>query len=128
VFGAEKPISWAKPAHFDFFTIHFTVWSHLRSTDGDALCNLNTCLWDIFEWSIIAPWFCREIIQACRSNKKALLNPLRVKTNTRSRKRHWEYENTLKLLEEIKWWLIWQVYHWFHCLLHRLSSHSYHVD
>ncbi len=44
VFGAEKPISWAKPAHFDFFTIHFTVWSHLRSTDGDALCNLNTCL------------------------------------------------------------------------------------
>jgi hypothetical protein len=24
-FGAEKPISWAKPAHYDFFTINFTV-------------------------------------------------------------------------------------------------------
>jgi len=24
-FGAEKPISWAKPAHFDFFTINFTA-------------------------------------------------------------------------------------------------------
>ncbi len=36
-FGAEKPISWAKPAHFDFFTINFTVWSHILSTGGDAL-------------------------------------------------------------------------------------------
>jgi hypothetical protein len=26
-FGAEKPIFWAKPAHFDFFTIHFNVES-----------------------------------------------------------------------------------------------------
>jgi hypothetical protein len=34
----KKPISWAKPAHFDFFTINFTVWSHiLMSTGGDAL-------------------------------------------------------------------------------------------
>ncbi len=36
-FGAEKPISWAKPAHFDFFPINFTVWSHVLSTVGDAL-------------------------------------------------------------------------------------------
>jgi hypothetical protein len=36
-FGAEKPISWAKPAHFDFFAINFTVWSHILSTVGDAL-------------------------------------------------------------------------------------------
>jgi len=28
-FGAEKPIFWAKPAPFDFFTINFTVWSHI---------------------------------------------------------------------------------------------------
>jgi hypothetical protein len=35
-FGAEKPISWAKPAHFNFFTIKFTVWSHILSTGGDA--------------------------------------------------------------------------------------------
>jgi hypothetical protein len=25
-FGAGKPISWAKPAHFDLFAINFTVW------------------------------------------------------------------------------------------------------
>jgi hypothetical protein len=37
IFGAEKPISWAKPAHYDFFTIKFTVWSHILSTGGDAL-------------------------------------------------------------------------------------------
>jgi hypothetical protein len=36
-FGAEKPISWAKPAHFDFFTINFIVWSHILSTGGDAI-------------------------------------------------------------------------------------------
>jgi hypothetical protein len=36
-FGAEKSISWAKPAHFDFFTINFTVWSHIPSTGGNAL-------------------------------------------------------------------------------------------
>jgi hypothetical protein len=39
-FGAEKPISWAKPSHFDFFTINFTVWSHILSTIRDALCTL----------------------------------------------------------------------------------------
>jgi hypothetical protein len=27
----------AKPTHFDFFTINFTVWSHILSTGGDAL-------------------------------------------------------------------------------------------
>jgi hypothetical protein len=26
-----------KPACFDFFTINFTVWSHILSTGGDAL-------------------------------------------------------------------------------------------
>ncbi len=36
-FGAEKPISWTKLAHFDFFQINFTVWSHILSTVGDAL-------------------------------------------------------------------------------------------
>jgi hypothetical protein len=36
-FGAEKPISWAKPAHYDFFTINFTVWSQILSTSGNAL-------------------------------------------------------------------------------------------
>jgi hypothetical protein len=37
-FGAEKPISRAKPpAHFDIFAIIFTVWSHILSTDGNAL-------------------------------------------------------------------------------------------
>jgi hypothetical protein len=34
-FGERKPISSAKPAHFDIFTINFTVWSHIRSTGGD---------------------------------------------------------------------------------------------
>jgi len=27
----------AKLAHFDYFTINFTVWSHILSTVGDAL-------------------------------------------------------------------------------------------
>jgi len=36
-FGAKKPISWGKPAHFDFFAINFTDWSHILSTGGDAL-------------------------------------------------------------------------------------------
>ncbi len=39
-FGAEKPISWGKPAHFDFFTINFTVWRHILSTSGDDLTTL----------------------------------------------------------------------------------------
>jgi hypothetical protein len=36
-FGVEEPISWAKPAHFGFFAINFTVWSHILSIGGDAL-------------------------------------------------------------------------------------------
>jgi hypothetical protein len=28
-FGAEKPISWAKRTHFDFFAMNFTIWSHM---------------------------------------------------------------------------------------------------
>ncbi len=36
-FYAEKPISWAKPAHFDFVAINFTVCSHIQSAVGDAL-------------------------------------------------------------------------------------------
>ncbi len=35
-FEAEKPISWAKPAHFDCFAINFTVWSHVLSAVGSA--------------------------------------------------------------------------------------------
>jgi hypothetical protein len=36
-FGAEKRISWTKPALFNFLTIKFTIWSHILSTGGDAL-------------------------------------------------------------------------------------------
>jgi hypothetical protein len=36
-FDAEKPISWAKPAHFDFFAISYTVWSHIQSVVRGAL-------------------------------------------------------------------------------------------
>jgi hypothetical protein len=36
-FGAEKPISRAKPAHFDFFAINCTVWSQILTTGGDVL-------------------------------------------------------------------------------------------
>jgi hypothetical protein len=46
-FSAEKPISWAKPAHFDLFTINCTVWSHILSTGGDAVSTQyqpNTCI------------------------------------------------------------------------------------
>jgi len=46
-FGAEKSISGAKLAHFDLFTINFTVWSHMLSIIGDALKSYNgsTCTW-----------------------------------------------------------------------------------
>jgi hypothetical protein len=33
----EKPLSWAKLAHFDVFKINSTVWSHILSTGEDAL-------------------------------------------------------------------------------------------
>ncbi len=46
-FPAEKPISWAKPAHFDFFIINCTVWSHILSTSGDALSDP---LWVLLFW------------------------------------------------------------------------------
>ncbi len=36
-FGAEKLISWAKPAHIDCFAINFTVKSYILSTGGDAV-------------------------------------------------------------------------------------------
>jgi hypothetical protein len=39
-FGAGKPISSAKPAHFDSLSINFPVWSHILSTIGDALSTL----------------------------------------------------------------------------------------
>jgi hypothetical protein len=42
-FGAEKPISWAKAAHFDFFPINFSAWCHILNTVGDALRTL--CIW-----------------------------------------------------------------------------------
>jgi hypothetical protein len=35
-FGVEKPISWAQPAHFNFFWVTFTVWTHILNTFGDA--------------------------------------------------------------------------------------------
>jgi hypothetical protein len=40
-FDAEKPISWAKLAYFDFAAIKFTIWSHTLSTSGDALSSMN---------------------------------------------------------------------------------------
>jgi hypothetical protein len=40
-FGAEKPISWAE--HVDFFTINFTVWSHILSTGEDG--QLDHLIW-----------------------------------------------------------------------------------
>jgi hypothetical protein len=54
-FGAEKPISWAKSAHFEFFTINFAVWSHILSTGGDAL-RLHTPLWNLPSTSHCAWW------------------------------------------------------------------------
>jgi hypothetical protein len=35
-FGAEKPIFWAKQAHFGFLAINFTDCSQILSTGGDA--------------------------------------------------------------------------------------------
>jgi len=46
----RKPKSWAKPAHFDFFALNCTVWSHILSTGGDALEWRDTKLWPISLW------------------------------------------------------------------------------
>jgi hypothetical protein len=35
-FGAEKPISSAKPSYVHFSGINFTLWNHILSTGGDA--------------------------------------------------------------------------------------------
>jgi len=45
--NAEKPISWAKPAHFDFFAINCTVCSHILSSGGDALRDYNSALGNV---------------------------------------------------------------------------------
>jgi hypothetical protein len=50
-FGAEKPISWAKLAHFDVFAINFTVWSHILRSGGDALIILSSSY-----FRILLPW------------------------------------------------------------------------
>jgi hypothetical protein len=44
----EKPISWAKAAHFDFFAINLTVWRHILSTVGDALSTQTISIGCIF--------------------------------------------------------------------------------
>jgi hypothetical protein len=41
-FGAVKPISSAKLAHFDFFALNFTIWSHILSSGGDSLIILSS--------------------------------------------------------------------------------------
>jgi len=57
-FDAEKPISWAKPTHFEFFTINFAVWSHrwrcskaahsiMEFAKYKSLCMMR-CLWQIY--------------------------------------------------------------------------------
>jgi hypothetical protein len=46
-FGAEKSISWAKPAHFEVFAINYTLWSDMLSTVGDALT----------QWMMFSPIF-----------------------------------------------------------------------
>jgi len=66
-FGAEKPISWAKPAHFDFFPTDFTVWSHTEHrwrfsktswnvSDNNSfklyLLNFYTIFWD-WPWTTL---------------------------------------------------------------------------
>jgi hypothetical protein len=38
----RKPISWAKPEHFNFFTINCSVWSHIPSTIGDAVSHFTS--------------------------------------------------------------------------------------
>jgi hypothetical protein len=40
----RNPFPELKPVHFDFFTINFTVWSHILSTVGDALSCLHVTL------------------------------------------------------------------------------------
>jgi hypothetical protein len=65
-FGAEKRISWAKSAHFDFFKINFTVWSHILRTLRDALSldkmnELGRSLFFLMEKSVK----CRPQNEAC---------------------------------------------------------------
>jgi len=52
-FDAEKPISWAKLAHFNFFAINFTVWTPWR-------CSF------IYE-CVIVPWQLQHYLTICRN-------------------------------------------------------------
>ncbi len=56
-FGAEKPISWVKLAHFNFLAISFIVWSHILCTgSGDALTHSLTHDFGIDFVFIISLW------------------------------------------------------------------------
>jgi hypothetical protein len=50
-FGAGKPISWTKLAHFDVFAINFTVCNHILRTGGDVLIILSSSY-----FRILLPW------------------------------------------------------------------------
>jgi hypothetical protein len=51
-FGPEKPFSWAKPEHVNFFSIHCSVWSQVLSTVRDAVTHftLYSNLW----WMLVS--------------------------------------------------------------------------
>ncbi len=49
-FGAEKPISWNKAAHFDLFQTNFTVWSRILSTVGDAHTTFFCATFSVKHW------------------------------------------------------------------------------
>jgi len=67
-FGVEKPC-WAKPAHFDFFTINFTVWCHIGYTTTISF------FWQNFakKWNLIMKWFWRFLNLTSHVNKKMII-------------------------------------------------------
>jgi hypothetical protein len=74
-FGAEKSISWAKLAHFHFFTINFTIWSHMLSTIGDALKSLHLEVSKVWELFVFYGWANERITWQDRSHLWGGLNP-----------------------------------------------------
>ncbi len=81
-FGAEKPIFWAKPAHFENFTKNHSVSSHILSTGGDAL-TLNTS--------------CRPCLHLIQLPENLLLLIRLVWTVANKTKKHYRLHNTCQI-------------------------------
>jgi hypothetical protein len=80
-FGGEKPIFWAKPAHFDIFVINFTVWSHTLRTSTTALYRALEILDEVHQSNPVNHWNSVGTLKLC-TGFRALQEPWKSLINT----------------------------------------------